>query len=329
MSTKVLFAPLNYGDIRQTGVEDAFRQTGAELQTFDYFYHYGKSNNDAKPVREKLLGIVMGFKPDLVHLQIQHTDIIDGKTVQKIKSILPNTKIVNWTGDVRNYIPKTYRDIARYADYNLISSTGQLDMFRNSISKDVQYWQIGYNPKLYFPALKRPQRFKYDVSFIGNDNAKEGYPGRHDRGLACKLLRKAFGRRFGLFGSNWPRTFKSRGSLNQKRLAEIYHQSYCVLSVSHYNNLSHYFSDRLLMCLACGRPTISLKYPKWESYFANNCDLVIADSVEDIESKVRYLLNNPDLAEYIGESGALRVQNEHTYLSRVNELFDIIGLSLH
>ena len=38
------------------------------------------------------------------------------------------------------------------------------------------------------------------------------------------------------------------------------------------------------------------------------------------------LLNNKPLAEYIGESGAAKAYAEHTYLSRVNELLEIVGL---
>ena len=119
---------------------------------------------------------------------------------------------------------------------------------------------------------------------------------------------------------------ESKGSIDQKVVAQAYHNSFCLLSVSHYNDLNHYFSDRLLMCMASGRPTVSLKFPKWQSYFTNMGDIVIANSVEDIPNKVRWLLSNPERAAMIGRAGAEKIRAEHTYLSRVNELLEMVGL---
>jgi len=325
---KVLFLPLNYGEVIQRGVYDAFEQAGCELQVFDYFAVYHNRRKNIRATRSELIKRASEFRPDLIHMQIQHTTIIDAGTIRELKRLLPNSIVTNWTGDVRNYVPKSFKNIAQIADYNLISSTGQLEMFKKQIKgRHVGYWQIGYDPKLYHPSYEPPLNFDYDIVFIANNNVKEGYPGRPEREKVCRLLRKAFDRRFGLFGSGWPRNFRSSGSVDQKRVAKFYHKSCCLLSVSHYNNLSHYFSDRLLMCLASGRPTISLKFPNWQSYFTNNCDLVIANSIEDIVTKTKHMLQNPDLANYIGKSGAEKVFAEHTYLSRIKELLDMVGLS--
>jgi spore maturation protein CgeB len=259
-------------------------------------------------------------------MQIQHTNVIDAGSVRKIKRNLPKTIISNWTGDVRSFVPRSYKTIGRHADVNLISSTGQLPLFKKEIGPNVKYWQIGYNPRLYFPEEKPRHKYEWDICFIGNNNPKEKYPGRVERELACKLLRKKFGNRFALFGNGWPKSLKSRGSIDQKTVINAYHKSFAVLSVSHFNDINHYFSDRLLMCMASGRPTIQFHFPKYESYFTNNCDLVIANNVQDIGDKMDWLLANPKMANYIGQSGAAKVAAEHTYLSRVNELFELVGL---
>jgi len=326
MSIKVLYLPLNFGDVVQSGVYDAFREAGAELQVFDFFHIYQAHRKRKTIVREQLLKKALGFRPDLIHMQIQHTNIIDAKTIKTIKTRLPKTIISNWTGDVRVYVPKSYREMARQSDFNFISSTGQIDMFQKAIGKPIKYWQIGYNPKLYFPPRKMPKKFIWDACFVANYNKRESYPGRAAREQTSLILKKQFGDRFCLYGGSWPRKYDSKGSLDQKRVAQAYHKSMCLISVSHFNDLNHYFSDRLLMCMASGRPTISLSFPKWESYFTDKCDLVIADSVEDIPNKVKWLKNNPDIANYIGKSGAEKARAEHTYFSRINELFDMVGL---
>ena len=325
---KVLYLPLNYGDVKQNGVCDAFRQAGCELEVFDYFAELTNHNNKMTMVRKKLIKRAIEFQPDLLHLQIQHTTIIDGNTIKYIKEQLPNCIITNWTGDVRNYVPKSFKEIAKFADYNLISSTGQLDKFHNAIGKSVKYWQIGVDPKLYYPDITLRTKFEWDIIFIANNNTKENYPGRDDRERACKLLRQQFHHRFCLYGDGWPKSLGSKGSLDQKVVAQAYHDSYCLLSVSHYNNLGHYFSDRLLMCMASGRPTISLKFPQWESYFTNMGDIVIADSINDIPNKVQWLLDHPVKAALIGRSGAEKILAEHTYFSRIKELLEIVNLKV-
>ena len=322
---RVLYLPLNYGSVVQNGVYDAFREAGCHLDVFDYFYEYERHGKRVHKVREDLIKRAFNTKPDMVYMQIQHTKVIDAKTISTIKQQHPKTIIVNWTGDIRNYIPPTYKSMSHVSDYNLISSTGQLDQFRKECN-NVYYLQIGYNPKLYFPNENHVGIFDYDVSFVANNNVKENYPGRHEREEVCRILRKEFGNRFGLFGHGWPRSFASKGSIDQSAVNSIYHNSYCVLSVSHFNDVNHYFSDRLLMCLASGRPTISYRFPKWQSYFTHDSDIVIADSISEIPNKVRELLSDPAKANFIGESGAAKVYAEHTYLSRINELLHMVGL---
>ncbi len=324
---KVMFAPLSYGDV-DNGIwaKEAFKEAGCDIQIFDYFAVYFAARESLTETRKKFIDAVMSFQPHLLLLQIQHTNIIDGQSIARVKTALPKMKIANWTIDVRNYVPDTYKDVARFSDYNFISSTGQLDFFSKELSKPVQYLQIGYNPKLYQPSPQKHRSFDYDVVFVANNNLVENYPGRNTREAACQLLRNAFGKRFGLFGSNWPGHLGSNGSLDQRKVSEVYQKSVCSLSISHYNDLNHYFSDRLLMCMASGRPTVVLNFPKWESYFTDGCDFVIANSIDELVPKVKHLVQNPDIADFIGDSGAAKVFAEHTYLSRVNEMLDLVGL---
>jgi len=147
---KVLFLPLNYGSVVQTGWYDAFRENGATLEIFDYMQESIRDRRFTN-TRRKLQDQVKKFRPDVMFLQIQHTNVIDYKTILDIKKANPYVKIINWTGDVRKNVPVTFLRIGDVSDLNLISSTGQLEMFRKVIRKPVDYLQIGYNPKIYFP----------------------------------------------------------------------------------------------------------------------------------------------------------------------------------
>ena len=106
----------------QAGVYDAFREADCRLEVFDYFAQYSGRNNIGK-VRQDLINKAVLFRPDLIHMQIQHTNIIDADTIRKIRRRLPRVVVSNWTGDVRNYVPRQFVEMAYVSDYNLISST--------------------------------------------------------------------------------------------------------------------------------------------------------------------------------------------------------------
>lgn len=324
---KVLYLPLNYSSTQQTGVYWAFRELGCQLEIFDYFLHYHNSGSNQRNVRTMLIEVAKRFKPDLVYCQIQHTVIVDGETVNAIRTYSPGVKIVQYSQDCRSYIPGPYFNVSKFCDMNLICSTQQIQMYKDNGVNNVHYLQTGYDPNLYQPEKEVKDSYEFDVVFLANTNNVENYPGSIQRAHCVELLRKTFGSRFGLWGHGWSKEMKSLGSIGiDKAVSEVYSKSFCNISVSHFNEISHYFSDRLLMCMASGRPTISWSFPGIDSYFVDKQDLVIAYSADDIVNKVKWLLDNKDKANLIGQNGAAKVFSEHTYLSRITEMLEMIGL---
>lgn len=325
MTLKVLYLPLNSMEIKQTGMVDAFRKANVELKVFDFNLKILK-RTPAREVRQELITVASKFAPHLMHMQLQFTSIIDAGTLKRIKQICPNTIITNWTGDVRKGVQTSFVEVAKVANISLVSSAGQVAMYkRASGGRDVRYWQIGYNPKLYYPQRVHPKEIKYDAIFAASNHTRSGFPGHGQRKQTVDLLYRNFKNRFGLFGYGWKRYHAKY--MPQGRMNDVYNRSISCISVSNFNDLSHYFSDRLLMCLASGRPTISLAFPGWDSYFTDMTDILIARNVREIPAKVKWLVANPKLATEIGEAGAIIAQAEHTYYSRVKELLYMTGLS--
>lgn len=320
---KVLYLPLNSLEVKQTGMIDAFTEYGADLSVFDYNVRYVQKEPIVK-LRHELIKLAKRIQPDLMHMQLQFTTTIDPDTIREIRRVSPKTIITNWTGDVRVDVPSAFIHTANVVDLSLISSVGQLQMYRQAIGADkVKYWQIGFNPKLYYP-MEKPA-FAYNASFAASNYTTSQFPGHLQRKKTVTLLHAEFGPRFGLFGYGWKKY--NAKYVSQTKINEIYNKSATCISVSNFNNLSHYFSDRLLMCLASGRPTICLTFPGWQSYFTNMYDIVIANTPEEIPAKVKMLIKNPELSNNIGRQGAITAFSEHTYFSRVKELFYLTGLS--
>jgi len=269
------------------------------------------------------LSIVNSLKPDLVHMQLQFTGVLDLETLHKAKSISPNTIFINWMGDIRKDISKDFLTLSTAIDYSFQSNVGQIEMYRQAGCKGCHYWQVGYDPKLFYP---KKSNFVYDVVFTGNMYDFDTFPDVKLRLDIARALKKRFGDRAGIFGSGYPHDLGRVNRIAPENLNDLYNSSITVLSVSNFNDVSHYFSDRLLACIGSGRPTISYRFPGVESYFADKSDILVSNTIQETVQLVDYCTKNPDIANKIGQNGYAKVKNEHTFTSRVLELLKMINL---
>lgn len=312
---KVLYLPIG----SQTGTVDAWVQAGVQLEVYDFHGVWDRTHSKGTVCHE-FLNKVKNFQPNLIHMQLQFTGLIDASVLQEARRLSPGVVITNWTGDVRASTQANFTGVSSAIDHSLISSTGQLEMYKQSGCDNVKYWQIGYDPKTSYPTNKNS--FKYDVSFLGN-NYGHTFPDGHLRVSIAETLRSTFGSRFGLYGSGYA---PAAPQIDPSHANGVYNDSVCALSISNFNNVSHYFSDRLLYCMASGRPTISWHFPGYESYFIEGKEIFIARSAKEVIDIVQYCKANPEIAKQVGMNGYQRVFKEHTFTSRVIELLHMTNL---
>lgn len=310
----------------QYGMYNGF--SNLEFVTFKVFdfYQLFERTKSVNNVRQEFINTVRDFQPDLVHMQLQMTNILDVNTISRARATLKNKKCIftNWSGDVRNSAAPEIVSISEAVDFTLISSVGQLELYRKAGCKNVQYWQIGYDPLIFHPKF-RTQDFKYDLVFAGNYYAAATFADAGLRNNLVMQLKKRLGHRFAVFGRGYPGSIDARFA-NPNEINEIYNSSKCIFSMSNYNDISSYFSDRLLTCLASGRPVISYRFPQYQNYFSDNQDLFIASSIDEVVDKMDFCINNSMIANEVGYNGYLKVKHQHTYESRVVELLNMLGL---
>jgi len=311
---KVLYLPI--GD--QQGTVDGFLNLGCDLLVYD-FWTYSKTQNKNK-TNEKFIEHVHKYNPDLIHMQLQLTDIITNDTLKQIRKIVPGVVITNWSGDIRSKPSKPFISTSNFVDFSLLSNVGQIEIYKKEGCKNVRYWQIGYDPKRYFP--KNNKNFKYDVSFVGN--VYKEFPDAKLRLSAATVLKKKYGNRFGLFGYGYGNIKTSSCSLYETN--DVYNDSLCVLSISNFNDVSHYFSDRFLLCLASGRPLIAYRFPSCECYVGHMYNALIANQINDIIPIVEFCIKNIDEANKIGQNGHLTALMYHSFTSRIMELLTFTNL---
>jgi spore maturation protein CgeB len=326
---KVLYLPANSKVIFQTGMENAFKDNGFNLRTFD-FRNFFSRNGSAK-TNQTLKQICKDFQPDWIHMQLQFTGLISGNVIKEIKSFLPNTIITNWTGDVRAAAQKYFIEISKYVDLSLISSEGQLKLYRDAGCKNVAYWQIGVDPGKFHPLSddireKMSNKYKSHIVFCASHSTH--FPDSKFRTQIVKEFSSKFGSRFSFYGEGWPRSFGSskKGRIDYYKQNELYNGSKIILSVNHFNNIEMYFSDRQLISMASGTLTLSHYIPGLERYFENKKDLVWFRSVDECVQLAKYYLANPDEAREIGKRGAKKVLEQHSYYTRAKELAIRIGM---
>lgn len=306
----VLYLPIG----SQSGTVDAFQKTGVKLHVFDFLASKASANSI-------FLQKVEQYKPDLVHMQLQMTKAIHPDTIVQAKKICPNTIFTNWSGDIRKQADSYFVSISKVVDYSLLSSVGQIELYSRAGAKNPVYWQIGFDPKLYFP--KNQNTFKYDVSFAANAHPDGLFPDASLRKQIVRSLKEEFGNRAGVFGGAHGFGIQT---IDIKNVNNVYSDSICVLSVSNFNDVPHYFSDRLLMCVASGRPTIAYRFPGIDSYFAENGDVLVARSINEVISLVKKCKADIAFANEIGRNGGIKARAEHTFESRIWELLGLTNL---
>jgi spore maturation protein CgeB len=204
-----------------------------------------------------------------------------------------------------------------------MSNVGQIEMYKKAGAKNVYYWQIGYDHKCYKPLNNKT--FKYDIVFAGSAYGNI-FPDAKLRMNIVSYLKERFGDRFGLFGTGYPNNFKA-SYVDIRDINAVYNSSLTNLSVSNFNDIDHYFSDRLILAMASGRPCISYRFPGQESYFKHKQDILIANNINEIGDYVDFCKKNSEEANEIGNNGYRIVKYEHSFRSRVAELLDITGVS--
>lgn len=313
---KVLYLPIG----EQKGTCDAFREVGVNLLVLDFLKEATKLGNHG--VNRKFVSLAREFKPDLIHMQLQMTNVISPTTLSEVRRNAPGAVITNWTGDIRVRPSSPFIAASKSIDFSLLSHVGQIDMYRRAGCKNPRYWQIGYDPKLNFP--KRQNQFKYDVAFAGS-HYRNTFPDSGLRLSIVKKLKDRYGSRFCICGQGYPPGIGAH-YIPIHKINDIYNDSLCVLSVSNFNDVEHYFSDRLLMCLASGRPTIAYRFPKYDCYFCHKNDILLANNVNEIFSMIEFCKNNREKANQVGNNGYLKAYSEHSFTSRIMELLTFTNL---
>jgi glycosyltransferase involved in cell wall biosynthesis len=290
--------------------QESLRMALEEISSYYEEYSFEKNMHIAVDVFENCAG-----KFDVVFLQIQRQGVINVEVAKVLHRC--GVKIYNFTGDVRQPIPKWYIDLAPYVT-TLFTNNHDVQVFKK-MGFDSHYFQIGYNEHYYnneIPKLKTAP----EIVFLGN-NYNKTFPLGQFRKEMVDRLRKKYRGRFGVYGNGWGNGIPS---LNHDQYTEgrVYRGCKIAINLSHFN-LDQYSSDRMFRIMGCGAFCLTHKYIGIEKEFRDGIDVATWKTLDELEKKIDYYLSHDDERNEIAKNGNIVCTTDFTWSARMKQLLEI------
>ncbi len=297
---KVLHVGLNYKG--QTELNNTLKSFG-KYEFFDwqkYLELYGVWS-----MRQHLLRLNKEFKPDLVFMQIQTPDIIDGLTASKLSGTT-----LNWTGDVRSNTD-WLRNLAPYVDATCLTNETDTEALRE---EGVNSWflQIGFEHKIFTsegPKLttKNTIHSHPDVVFMGN-NYPDKFPLSKERHDIVHKLKQKYSNRFLLCGQGWD--LEAINLMGQpKKEAMVYRSCKIAINANHFLH-KRFSSDRIFRIMGSGAFCLTRHYPGIEKDFIDGVHLKTFNTIEEMLYLIEYYLKHEGERMDISEAGCKLVHEK-------------------
>jgi hypothetical protein len=304
---KILHIALNSGGKPQQTLCNALKQIG-EYREIDWIAI--KERYGIPYLRNMIITMSEEFNPDITFMQLQTPGIIDAVIADQLKGF-----VINWTGDVRQPIPKWYYEIGRCINLTCFSNEHDVKEF-HAAGLRAEFLNIGFDDTIFTP--NGPIENAPEIVFLGSHYVN-AFPLSDLRYKMVHMLRQVYGNRFACYGNGWD--FRTR-MLSEQEEAQLYRSCKIAINMSHFD-LLRYSSDRIFRIMGSGAFCLSHAYKGIEQDFLINSELGIFNNLDDIQSKIDYYLNS-HTREHIARAGCNYVHDNHTWQKRIKQLLNLI-----
>ncbi|MFY0653301.1 MAG: glycosyltransferase, partial [Cyclobacteriaceae bacterium] len=262
--------------------------------------------------------------PDTIFLQIQ-SDTIDGKNTcqfigEEIRTLRDKgVKVINWTGDKRNGVPKWMIEFSKNVSITAFSNEEDVNECK-ILGINTSFLQQGVDLDIFSPTgetIEAPE-----IVFLANNYGNQFPLSRYRREAATALHHK-FGDRFKVYGNGWNNNFNS-GNLNHSQYEEskIYRSSKIAISISHFNS-DRYFSDRLSRSMSSGIFVLSHNYKGLDKDFQEGNHLDVFDTISEMLIKCDGWLKEEEKRIEIARNGCDLARKEFSYYNIVKQILEL------
>ena len=209
----------------------------------------------------------------------------------------------------------THEEYEKY-DIVFISSTKYAEKIDKEVKTTVLPLLQCSDPEVFYPEYD--ESCKHDILFVGI--ARDG----------CEIMEDILKTDYpvSVYGKHWNERISDEyycGEFIANDELHKYYSSCKILLNDHWKDMREWDfpSNRLFDALLCETLVISDDIDSASSVF-KNC-IVTYDSVDDLEDKVRYYLENPSQAEKLAKKGRKIVLKNHTFDNRVDFIIKSLG----
>lgn len=254
------------------------------------------------------------FRPDLV--LIGHCDYLNNSSLEKVRSILPDVKLVHINVDPiwQKHTVGQIRERMHSCDAIFITSAGEA-LKEWTTGKNI----VGFLPNMCDETMEHENvavgaNIKFDLFFAGHDA-----PG-DERTELLKKLDKLISSKigFGLFGTCGRQPIG--GSAYEKALLS----SAMALSLNRREGCKWYSSDRLAHLMGRGILTYISSKSGYQHFFKDGEEAVFFDNADDLAKKILYYTANPSLRQTVAVAGRKRYHELFNSSRVLNYIVDTV-----
>ena len=216
----------------------------------------------------------------------------------------------HFVGKVRGGLAFGSRDICRWFDLCWTSTGDALKKYCVEGALPV-YLPEGANPEIH---RSWEQEKDIDVSFVG-----QCYGNRPE---TIRRLR-AEGIRVEAFGYGWP-----KGPLSTEEMVRLYAKSRINLGFGGVegHEETYCLKGRDFEIPMSGGLYLTEYHPELERVYDLGTEIVAYRGFDDLQAKIRFLMENPAEAEVIRQAGFRRARRDHTWKMRFDRVFSLMNL---
>ncbi|MBL7086919.1 MAG: glycosyltransferase family 4 protein [Candidatus Cloacimonetes bacterium] len=126
-------------------------------------------------------------------------------------------------------------------------------------------------------------------------------------------------------GKGWKRV-KEYGFVNREKVSQIMSKSLVGMMILHpTKNYFNSFPNKMFEYMAASIPIVASKFPLWEKIIQeSNCGICVDPlKLKEIVYATEYLINNPDVAQRMGQNGRKAVEEKYNWGIEEKKLFAV------
>lgn len=325
---RILYLPIIEGGanhdvalLNKRGLHDALVNAGHTVTQYDYLADDGGA----------FWAYVGDSEPELLLTQFHGANVITPTDLESFRALLPNCKVVNWSGDswLHSLTGEPMIELLRHVDLQLVAAPAVLPKYAE-MGILARFWQIAYEK----PVGELPDVPEYDIVYLAN--------AINDKRRELMTFLKSLPYRVGIYG-DWEQA-DGACTYDFGYGEALYKKAKIAIADMSYPEQQSYISNRPIQVMMARGAILFHEYVEdmelLSNGWKNGIHYVKWSHLEDLKHKIHTFMNAYDgeygfvnrLQKEMAYDGYRHARKHHTYDVRVKQLFEeympLIGVTV-